>query len=178
MSIYTKNGDSGETSILGGKRIPKDDPRIEASGKVDELSSVIGLVIAFSDDEELKKLLSEIQMTLFVIGSDLATASGDKISIPRLSPSKVNIIEAEIDRIEKELPKIDSFILPGGSKTASMLHLARTICRETERKVISLAKKEKLNEAIPVYLNRLSDLLFMLARWINRKKKVPETLWR
>ncbi len=178
MSLYTKTGDEGETGIIGGKRIPKDDLRIEATGSVDELNSMVGVVIAFSDDNEIKETLSKIQMSLFVIGTDLATPAGEKIAIPRLSPQKISELEAEIDRLDSELPKIQSFILPGGSKTAAMIHLARTTCRETERKVVALNRKTKVNEAIPVYLNRLSDLLFVFARWVNRKKKFPETLWR
>lgn len=178
MKIYTKQGDKGETSIIGGKRVAKDDARIEATGQVDELNSVIGIVIGFSDDAEMNEELSKIQRTLFVIGSDLATPAGEKIAIPRLSPSKVNEIEALIDKADAELPKIQSFVLPGGSKTASLVHLARTICRKAERRVVALNRHEKVNEAIPIYLNRLSDLLFVLARKINYKKKVPETLWR
>lgn len=178
MKIYTKQGDTGETSIIGGKRVAKDDARIEAAGQIDELSSVIGIVIAFSDDNSLKEALTKIQRTLFVVGADLSTPQGDKIAIPRLSPSKINEIEQLIDKIDADLPKIQSFILPGGSKTASLMHLARTICREAERRVIALNRHEKVNEAIPVYLNRVSDLLFVLARGINYKKKIPETLWR
>lgn len=178
LKIYTKQGDKGETTIIGGRKVAKDDARIEAAGQVDELSSVIGIVIAFSDDEELKETLAKIQRTLFVVGADLATPAGEKIAIPRLSPSKVGELEALIDRTDQELPKIESFVLPGGSRTASLMHLARTICRNAERAVIALDRHEKVNEAIPLYLNRLSDLLFVLARSINYRKKVPETLWR
>ncbi len=178
MAIYTRAGDKGETGLIGGKRVAKDDARIEATGQVDELSSVIGIVIAFSDDNELREMLTKIQRTLFVVGADLATPAGEKIAIPRLSPSKVSEIEALIDKVDADLPKIESFILPGGSKTASLMHLARTICRKAERRVIALNRHEKVNEAIPIYLNRLSDLLFVLARRINYRKKIPETLWR
>lgn len=178
MKIYTKTGDQGETSIIGGKRVAKDDARIEATGQIDELNSVIGIVISFSDDAQMREHLSRIQRTLFVIGTDLATPAGEKIAIPRLSPSKVNDIEALIDKTDAELPKIEKFILPGGSKTASLMHLARTICRKAERRVVALNRHEKVNEAVPIYLNRLSDLLFVLARSTNYRKKVPETLWR
>lgn len=178
MKIYTKHGDGGETSLIGGKTVAKDDARMEAVGQVDELNSVIGIVIAFSDSNELKEMLLKIQRTLFVIGADLATPVGEKITIPRLSPQKISELENIIDKINAKLPKIQSFILPGGSKTASLIHLARVICRETERRVVALNKHEKINEAIPVYLNRLSDLLFVLARDTNYRKKVPETLWR
>lgn len=178
MKIYTKHGDTGETSVIGGKRVAKDDARIEACGQIDELSSVIGITIAFSDDLELKETLSRIQRALFVVGADLATPAGEKIAIPRLSPSKVSEIETLIDKIDADLPKIESFVLPGGSKTASLMHLARTICRKAERRVVALNRHEKVNEAIPIYLNRLSDLLFVLARSINYKKKIMETLWR
>ncbi len=178
MKIYTRTGDKGETGLIGGKRVAKDDARIEATGQVDELSSVIGIVIAFSDDMELREALTKIQRTLFVVGADLATPAGEKIAIPRLSPSKVSELEALIDKADAELPKIQSFVLPGGSKTASLMHLARTICRKAERTVITLNRYDKVNEAVPIYLNRLSDLLFVLARSINYKKKIPETLWR
>ena len=178
MKIYTKSGDRGETGLIGGRRVAKDDARIEATGQVDELSSVLGVVISFSDDPELQEALAKVQRTLFVVGADLATPSGEKIAIPRLSPSKVSELEALIDKTDAELPKIESFVLPGGSKTASLMHLARTICRKAERGVIALNRHEKVNEAIPIYLNRLSDLLFVLARSTNYRKKVPETLWR
>lgn len=178
MKIYTKHGNAGETSVIGGKRLAKDDARIEACGQIDELSSVIGIVIAFSDDPELKETLSRMQRALFVVGADLATPAGEKIAIPRLSPGKVSEIETLIDKIDADLPKIESFVLPGGSKTASLMHLARTICRKAERRVVALNRHEKVNEAIPIYLNRLSDLLFVLARSINYKKKIMETLWR
>ncbi|MDD5336982.1 MAG: cob(I)yrinic acid a,c-diamide adenosyltransferase [Candidatus ainarchaeum sp.] len=178
MKIYTRKGDGGETSIIGGRVVAKDDARIEATGKVDELNSVIGIVIAFSEDPELREKLLKIQRTLFVLGSDLATPLGEKIAIPRLSPQKASELEEMIDAIDAGLPKITSFVLPGGSKTASLMHLARVICREAERKVVALKRQEGVNDAIPIYLNRLSDLLFMFARSINYKKKVPETLWR
>lgn len=178
MAIYTRKGDAGETSLIGGRRVAKDDTRMEAVGKVDELNSVLGVVISFSENTELKEILSKIQRTLFVVGSDLATPAGEKIAIPRLSPQKIAELEQVIDKIDEELPKIQSFILPGGSKTASLVHLARVICRDAERKVVALNRHERVNEAVPVYLNRLGDLLFVLARSINYRKKVPETLWR
>ncbi len=178
MKIYTRAGARGETSIIGGRRLAQDDARIEATGQVDELSSVMGIVIAFSEDNELKGILTGIQRTLFVVGADLATPAGEKIAIPRLSPSKASELEELIDKVDAGLPKITSFVLPGGSKTASLMHLARTVCRNAERRVVALNRHEKVNEAIPIYLNRLSDLLFVLARSINYKKKVPETLWR
>lgn len=181
MKIYTKHGDSSETSIIGGKRVAKDDVRIEAVGQIDELSSVLGIIIAFSDNEqpkEVKEILMQMQRNLFVIGTDLATPLGEKIAIPRFSPSKINEIEQMIDEIDSELPKIRRFLLPGGSKTASLVHFARAICRKAERRVITLNKHEKVNEAIPIYLNRLGDLLFVLARSINYKKKISEIVWR
>ncbi len=178
MKIYTHMGDNGETTVIGGKRLAKDDAMIEACGQIDELNSVIGIVIAFSDDAELREMLSGIQRTLFVIGADIATPMGEKIAIPRFSPSKVSDMEALIDKMEQDLPKIESFVLPGGSRTASLMHLARTVCRKAERRMVALNRHEKVNEAILSYLNRLGDLLFVLARTINYRKKVPETLWR
>lgn len=178
MKLYSNNNEPGETSIIGGKHVAKDDARIEAVGQIDELNCVLGIVIAFSDDGEVKEILAKIQRTLFVIGADLATPAGEKIAIPRLSPNKISEIETLIEKIDEELPKIESFVLPGGSKTASLMHFARAVCRKAERRVVALNRYEKMNEIIPVYLNRLSDLLFVLARTINYKKKIAETLWR
>jgi cob(I)alamin adenosyltransferase len=177
MSIYTRYGDKGETVTLGGKTVSKDHERVEAYGEVDELNALLGVCISFMDSGKTKSSLSNIQKDLFVIGSELAAAGKEK---PRkkIVLQNVDDLEAEIDRIESSLTPLHHFILPGGSKTASMLHLGRTVCRRAERSVVSLSRKEKINPQIITYLNRLSDLLFILARATNRKKRVEEIIWK
>jgi cob(I)alamin adenosyltransferase len=177
MPIYTKFGDAGETSLLSGRKISKADARIDACGSVDELSAFIGLIIAFSDNNDIKETLANVQKHLFVIGADLSNASGPS-RIPKISPMDISELETRIDAIDAELPKLTHFILPGGSKTAALIHLARTVCRRAERTVVILSQKEKIDPNIIIYLNRLGDFLFMLAREVNRKKKIEETIWR
>ncbi len=173
MSIYTRLGDKGETFLLDGRKVLKEDARVEAYGSVDELNAIIGLVIAYSDDSELKETLQKVQKELFIIGAELA---GGK-QIPIISLQKITDLEQVIDRIDETLPTLRHFILPGGTKTAALLHVARTICRRVERRVVTLAAREKINKQIIVYLNRLSDLLFVLARAENRKKRIEEPIW-
>lgn len=173
MSIYTRIGDRGETTLTDGRKIMKDDARVDAYGSVDELNSVIGLVIAHSDDGELRETLMKVQRELFVIGAELA---GGK-QIPTINPQKISDLEAIIDKIEEKLPTLRHFILPGGTKTAALLHVARTVCRRVERVVVALSEREKINRQIIIYLNRLSDLLFVLARNENRKKRIEEPIW-
>jgi cob(I)alamin adenosyltransferase len=174
MPIYTRVGDKGETNLLDGRKVLKDDPRIEACGSVDELNAIIGLVIAYSDDVELKELLMKIQRDLFVIGAELA---GGK-QIRTINSQKIADLEKIIDEIDEKLPPLRHFILPGGTKTAALLHVARTVCRRVERRVVALANREKINRNIEIYLNRLSDLFFVLARAENRKKRIEEPVWR
>ncbi len=175
MRIYTKFGDKGQTSLLGGSVVPKSDPRGEAYGAVDELNSVLGIAISFSDIEEITSSLTQIQNDLFVIGAELASKGAKSKQIP---PSRVSELEAEIDRLTEQLPPLANFILPGGSKTASLLHHARTVCRRAERTIISLSQKEPLNPDIIVYMNRVGDLLFTHARFANHRKKVQEIIWK
>jgi len=175
MRIYTKFGDKGSTSLIGGTVVPKNDPRVEAYGAVDELNAVLGLAIAFSDAPGLGESLRGIQSDLFIIGAELATKGKKAKAIP---PSRTGEIEKEIDRLWAELPPLTHFIIPGGSKSASLLHLARTVCRRAERAVIALSQKEAVNADTIVYMNRVGDLLFTWARFVNYKKKVPETLWK
>ena len=178
MKIYTKTGDKGETSLFGGERVSKDELRIEAYGTVDELNSVIGSARAFNDNGEMDLILGEIQYRLFVLGADLATPNGGgNTSVPRVSAEDVAIVEKKIDEIEARLDPLKSFILPGGSKAASLLHQARTVCRRAERRVVSLSKRGETSEETLIYLNRLSDFLFVLARYANKIGKVAETLW-
>jgi len=174
MALYTKFGDRGQTSLLGGSVVTKDEPRVEAYGAVDELNAVLGVVIAFSDIDDVTASLSRIQKDLFVIGAELA--GGKK----HIRPSRVGDLEKEIDVLWPELPPLKHFIIPGGSKIASLLHLARTVCRRAERQVVLLSNKEKkkVNPDIIVYLNRLSDLLFTHARYVNYKKKKEEVIWK
>jgi cob(I)alamin adenosyltransferase len=175
MPIYTKFGDKGKTSLLGGEVVPKSDMHVEAYGSVDELNAVLGLALSFCDMDEVRSALAGVQDDLFVIGADLASKGGRHKS---LRPARMIRLEAEIDRLEAALPPLKHFILPGGSKTASLLHLARTICRRAERRVVELSEREKVNPDNIIYLNRLGDLLFMLARSVNYRKKVQETVWR
>jgi cob(I)alamin adenosyltransferase len=175
MPIYTKFGDKGKTALIGGGVVPKDDPRVEAYGAVDELNAMIGLVLAFSDMNELGAALSGIQNDLFTIGVGLASKGAKAKSI---SPMRLSKIEAEIDHFENELPPLNHFIIPGGSKTASLLHLARTVCRRAERNVVSLSHKEAVNPDTIIFLNRLGDLLFVLARYVNYRKKIEERIWK
>ena len=177
MPIYTRTGDKGDTTLFGGEKIPKDNPRVDAYGEVDELNAVLGIVIAFSEYEEITEPLKEIQKDLFIIGAELATEK-QAAKVPHMYPQKVSDMEKAMDKIENELGALRHFILPGGSKLASLLHLARTVCRRAERKIVALAKTDKVNPEIVRYVNRLSDYLFMLARMANRKKRVEEIVWK
>jgi cob(I)alamin adenosyltransferase len=175
MPIYTKFGDKGKTSLVGGDVVPKNDHRVEAYGSVDELNAVLGLALSFNEMEDVSIALAGVQDDLFVIGAELASKG---VKAKAIRPSRMSRLEAEIDRLDALLPPLKHFILPGGSKNASLLHLARTICRRSERRVVTLAEKERVNPDTIIYLNRLGDLLFVLARFVNYKKKVDETLWR
>jgi cob(I)alamin adenosyltransferase len=186
MKIYTKTGDKGETGLIGGKRIPKSDPRIISYGLIDELNSNVGLTISllnlknnnlFSD---LIDLLIKIQNDLFAIGSDLADPTypmENKYKIPRTDEKMVLYLESEIDKFEKEVVPITFFILPGGSIESSILHVSRSIARRTETAVTALSKSQTINPAILVYLNRLSDLLFVAARLVNKRIGVEDVAW-
>jgi len=175
MPIYTRAGDKGTTALLGGPVVPKDNPRVEAYGAVDELNAVIGIVLAFCERDELKESLMRVQQDLFIVGAELAS-KGAKVK--QISPARAGELEKEIDAMEAELTPLHHFILPGGSKTASLLHLARAVSRRAERAIVALSHKEKVNPDIIVYLNRLGDLLFIHARFVNYRKKVPEVIWK
>ncbi len=178
MKIYTKTGDTGETGLYGGTRVPKDTMRVEACGTVDELNACIGLVRSQIQDEELDEILHRIQNELFDIGADLATLeTHPKAASLRIPPTLTTVLEKEIDRFEDQLPPLKNFILPGGSTGGAAIHLARTVARRAERCVVSLAKGETVNPAVLIYLNRLSDLLFVLARTVNHRLDEPEPLW-
>jgi cob(I)alamin adenosyltransferase len=178
MKIYTKTGDTGETGLYGGTRVPKDTVRVEACGTVDELNACIGFVRSQIQDEELDEILHRIQNELFDIGADLATLdTHPKAASLRIPPTLTTALEKEIDRFEDQLPPLKNFILPGGSTGGAAIHLARTVARRAERCVVSLAKGETVNPAVLIYLNRLSDLLFVLARTVNHRLDEPEPLW-
>lgn len=179
--IYTGTGDSGETSLFGGERVPKSSPRVEAYGTVDELNAVIALCRSFSQTDRVKTLLREVQRDLFRIGTELAT--GDKSRVrpsptPPVDEGRVRDLEEAIDSIEKELPRLDAFILPGGGRAASLLHVARTVCRRAERRAVALLGDDTDNSAVLKYLNRLSDLLFVLARLEAHEAGEDEVVWR
>lgn len=180
MKIYTKFGDKGQTSLFGGSVVTKDDPRVEAYGSIDELNAFLGTVISFTEIDEIKNSLTKIQNDLFVIGSELASPKNKTVF---LSAVRIIDLEKEIDSIEPQLAPLKNFILPGGNKTASLLHLARTVCRRAERRIIEFSKieqtkDEQINPDIIIYINRLSDLLFVQARLVNHRKKIDEVLWK
>ncbi len=178
MRIYTKTGDRGTTSLFGGKRIDKNSARIEAYGNVDELNSLIGTILADNPPKDISKKLLRIQSELFVLGSDLATPMDTKLKIPRISKSFTSRLEKEIDAWEKQLPALRNFVLPGGLAVGSKLHLARTVARRAERFIVNLSSVEKINPNAQTYMNRLSDWLFVCARFVNKIDKVQETPWR
>jgi len=179
MKIYTKTGDGGDTSLFGGQRVPKDAVRIEACGSVDELNSIIGVARCDGEDQEIDSLLGHIQEELFALGADLATPrSLKKEAIRRFDAREAHALERLIDRLEPRLKPLRNFILPGGSPQAARLHLARTVCRRAERAVVRLSRHEDIGKGAVVYLNRLSDLLFVLARYANHVAGVQETRWK
>ncbi len=179
MKIYTKTGDSGMTSLIGGTRVPKHHLRIETYGTVDELNSSIGMIRDLVNNKNDIQVLKEIQDRLFTIGSHLASdPEKSRMKIPDLNVSDVTLLENEMDSMNDVLPELKSFILPGGHVTSSWCHLARCVCRRCERLVSHLREESQVNELILIYLNRLSDYLFMLARKISFDEKRPETEWK
>lgn len=178
MKIYTKTGDKGETGLFGGERVAKDALRIEAYGAVDELNSIVGVVRALRPKKKIDVVLKAIQQDLFILGADLAAPNHSKgSSIPRITHSASSSLEKIIDALEVSLTPLKAFILPGGTVVASHLHLARTVCRRAERSVVRLSRSENVADDIIAYLNRLSDLLFVLARYANRLEKKKEVQW-
>lgn len=180
MKIYTKTGDAGDTGLYRGGRVPKDAPRINAYGTVDELNSQIGWVRTLALDSETDALLGRVQNDLFVIGADLSTppeAVNEGDVVMRLPAEAQHYLEESIDRIEAVLTPLRQFIIPGGSSEAAGLHVARSICRRAEREVVALGRRETVNPAVVVYLNRLSDCLFMLARDQNHRQGRDDIPW-
>ena len=178
MKIYTKTGDTGETGLYGGTRVPKDAIRVTACGTVDELNACIGAARPQVQDEEINAILRRIQNELFDIGANLATLeTHPKAASMRIPSTLIPELEREIDRFENQLPPLKNFVLPGGSTGGAAIHLARTVCRRAERCVVALAKAEAVNPEVLIYLNRLSDLLFVLARVVNHRLGESEPLW-
>ncbi len=176
--IYTKTGDKGSTALIGGKRVSKTHPRIEAYGTVDELSAWAGLIRDQQIDDQSRKVVLEIQDRLFTIESLLAADGGANApDLPQLQEQDVTLLEKEIDRMNEQLPELASFVLPGGHPVASYCHLARTVCRRAERLVIKLAEENTIEPLILVYLNRLSDYFFVLSRYLLKKLGGTETAW-
>jgi cob(I)alamin adenosyltransferase len=176
--IYTRAGDAGETSLGDGSRVRKTDPRIEAYGTVDELNSVIGLVLAGDVPEEFRPWLEQVQNDLFDLGADLSVPLEDERERLRTTGAQVERLEELCDRVNERLEPLKSFVLPGGSEGAALLHVARTVCRRAERQATALAEASELNPDALAYLNRLSDLLFILARSANAERGAPEPLWK
>lgn len=181
MKIYTKTGDAGETGLFGGGRVPKDDPRVSAYGDVDELNSALGLVRATTPTDFQDGLLESIQRDLFAIGGHLATPDPAKVRAAlekaSLSEERIKVMEMAIDAADAELPPLRAFVLPGGTPKAAALHLARTVCRRAERSVVSLSHQAEVHELFVIYLNRLSDLLFTLARLANHRDGRGDVTW-
>ena len=174
--IYTKTGDKGETGLVGGNRVSKDSIRVDAYGSVDELNSVLGLARSFLVDNDLDSLLQELQNDLFTAGADLATVKNDK-NRSRITNERVLELERSIDKYQEELPPLKAFVLPGGGNAGASLHLARAVARRAERRIVKLGKSEKINDQLIPYINRLSDLLFVLARVANHRQKSVEIQW-
>jgi len=177
MKIYTKTGDGGKTSLFDNSRVWKSHERIVAYGAVDELNSAVGIAISMDLDHQLKAILIRIQNELFVVGSDLANPDMSDTKI-RTTENMISSLENDIDTFESELSELTNFILPGGTLMSSILHLSRTISRRAETNVIALSQKEEINKIAAVYLNRLSDLLFVLARVLNKRKNIDDVVWK
>jgi len=177
--VYTRTGDDGTTGLGGGQRVPKDSPRIEAYGTVDELNSQIGVVQSLGVNEAIAEPLRGIQNDLFHLGSDLCILEEDKqrLSVPRIEERHVVALERLMDSLSEELSPLENFILPGGTPSAAALHVARTVCRRAERLVLALSRREPVGEWTVTYLNRLSDALFVMARHENKRRGVGDVLW-
>jgi len=181
MKIYTRTGDEGATALFGGGRVGKDHPRVEAYGDVDELNAALGLARSIDMMPRIDEVLVPVQRDLFAIGALLATPDHDKmrqqLSKARIDEGRIEELERAIDACEQELEPLTSFIIPGGTPKAAALHVARTVCRRAERRVVRLAAEIELPTLTVIYLNRLSDLLFMLARVANRRAGAGEVTW-
>lgn len=180
MKIYTKTGDEGETSLFGGERVQKDHLRLNAYGTLDELNSFIGLAVTEVKSYKVKDVLIDLQNKLFVVGSDLATPDTEKnkrLNITRTPQNFIEETEKQIDDFEAQLNQLKNFILPGGSKGAALLHICRTISRRAEREIVVLKNTVQIGDNILIFINRLSDLFFVLARFENKYSDIPDTKW-
>ena len=177
MKIYTKKGDKGETSLIGGKRVKKSHARLHAYGTVDELNSYVGLLRDDIEDNRISDELLEIQDRLFTLGSLLAATPDSKMQLPSINEANISSLEDSIDYMNENLPEMRSFILPGGHKTVSLCHIARTICRRAERWTIDVNEDEPVPLLVLAYLNRLSDYFFVLARYMSNILNVSENPW-
>ncbi|MEO6818224.1 MAG: cob(I)yrinic acid a,c-diamide adenosyltransferase [Ginsengibacter sp.] len=181
MKIYTKTGDAGKTSLIGGTKVLKSSPRIDAYGTIDELNCFVGVVFDHCDDEHTKIILKEIQDRLFTIGSELACdpQKETKMRIPDLHESDIQLLEKEMDEMDAQLPMMKNFILPGGHPVVSFTHVARTVCRRAERCIVKVQEEEQtISPLIIKYVNRLSDYFFMLSRYLGMKNNAPEIAWK
>jgi cob(I)alamin adenosyltransferase len=185
--VYTRGGDKGDTSLVGGKRVPKDSPRIDAYGTIDELNSIIGLARVFNEEnldageahQFLDGVLCQVQDELFDLGSELATLPEFfQEGMYRVGEKEIERIEKLIDRCQKDLEPLKSFILPGGGRIGAYLHQCRTVCRRAEREILRLSRAEEINHDVIKYTNRLSDLFFVLSRWISKQTGEQEYLWQ
>ena len=184
--VYTRTGDKGFTKLVGGKKVAKDAARIEAYGTIDELNSILGLARVFNDDlkdrlpaaQQLDEIFRRLQNELFDLGSELATPPDSSYEgMFRVGDGEVESLEKLIDELQKDLAPLNSFILPGGGKVSGFLHQARTVCRRAEREILRLSREEEIGPGPLKYVNRLSDLLFVLSRWVSKNLGEPEYLW-
>ena len=185
--VYTRAGDKGETALVGGRRVPKDSPRIEAYGTVDELNSIVGLARVFNAEnldagdahQFLNEVLCQLQDELFDLGGELATPpEAFQDGMYRVGGEQVERLEKWIDQCQRDLEPLKSFILPGGGRIGAYLHQCRTVCRRAEREILRLSRSEEINQHVLEYFNRLSDLFFVLSRWIAKQTGEPEFLWQ
>jgi cob(I)alamin adenosyltransferase len=179
VKIYTKTGDTGETSLFDNSRVSKADPRVDAYGEVDEVNACLGAALAAGIDGDIAAVLVTVQKDLFAVGARLADPSSriaGRVTKAAVTAEQIERLEATIDRLEEELPPLRRFILPGGTQAGALLHLTRTVCRRAERRVVALGA-DSVETGVVVYLNRLSDLLFVMARAVNHRAGVPETEW-
>lgn len=173
--VYTKTGDKGETSLVDGSRVSKSSKRVDTFGDVDELNSVLGIALQYIDDPEISDVLNSIQNDLFILGGDLATPDDFEIEIPRIDRGMIEKLEKLIDSYHEEVGDLREFILPAGKGASPYVHLARTVCRRAERKIVDLSNEETVNDSAIIFLNRLSDLLFVMARVVNKRAGFDET---
>lgn len=178
MKIYTRKGDSGETSLIGGSRVKKSHIRIKAYGTIDELNSFIGVIRDCTTNKSQDENLERIQNNLFTIGSELASEPNSKMSLPEVKANEIDVLEHAMDAMNVDLPELKNFILPGGDLAASYCHVARTVCRRAERATVEIMENTNVSPIIVRYLNRLSDYLFVLARFYTFKHGGSETIWK